>query len=245
MNYFKTLTAAALACLMLTTGGCNDGEVIEEIGNYTITTEAFLREYSTSVEMATRVANAEKSTLYKLICNPSIAPSPEAQDMALRLQPKNSYQQFRDSKIVELVAREEGFMDRPVVKDIIDQMVRSSLVQLYLTEKIWEKIKISEQQKEAMCNELRQREPQRMGPLSLDDCLKVAEGVLKRREYQRRIPEVIEEIKEKISVRKNEDFDKDSFLENDIKLFNSIQEEGGCAADGAVEATPAPGPNGL
>ena len=230
---------------------CEQGEVIEKIGNQSVTTAEFEEHYNTSVEIATRISNAEKDTLYKLVCNPSLAPNAQYQDMAIQLQPRQNYQQFRDSRIVEIVAEEEGFLNRPIVQQILEHTKRTTIAQLYLHERVWERIKISEEDKEQACQELRKKDPARVGPLPLDDCLKVAEGMLKSQKYRREVPEVYNEIKEKVKITKNEEFDRDEFLNDGLELYKTIKAEGGCA-DSATPAevdeskpavkTPAPVP---
>ncbi len=224
----KSALLALVAALALTTVSCEEGDTIETIGGHNITTSEFQQHYNTSVEIATRISNAEKATLYKLICNPSLAPNPQYQDMAIQLQPEQNYRQFRDSKIIEIVAGDEGFLDRPIVQQILEHTKRTTIAQLYLHEKVWERIKISEEDKKAACQELREKDPRRVGPLPLDDCLKVAEGMLKSQKYRREVPQVYEEIKEKIKISKNDKFDKEDFFEKDLELYQTIKSEGGC-----------------
>ena len=188
-NLARLLLVSVLALSLSLVTSCEQGEVIEDIGNHSVTTAEFEEHYNTSVEIATRISNAEKDTLYKLICNPSLAPNAQYQDMAIQLQPRQNYQQFRDSRIVEIVAEEEGFLNRPIVQQILEHTKRTTIAQLYLHEKVWERIKISEEDKQNACQELRQKDPARVGPLPLDDCLKVAEGMLKSQKYRREVPE--------------------------------------------------------
>ncbi len=233
---FRIQSAARVAvasAVMFGIIACEEGEVIEKIGNQSVTTAQFEEHYNTSVEIASRISNAEKDTLYKLVCNPSLAPNPQYQDMAIQLQPGQNYQQFRDSRIVEIVAEEEGFLNRPIVQQILEHTKRTTIAQLYLHEKVWERIKISEEDKQAACTELRQKDPARVGPLPLDDCLKVAEGMLKSQKYRREVPEVYNDIKEKVKSSKNDEFDREDFLTNGLELYKTIKAEGGCLEDAA------------
>jgi hypothetical protein len=238
-HLLKLTARAGLLCLMVVFAlSCEQGEVIEKIGNESITTAEYEDNYNTSVELATRYANAEKSTLYKLVCNPSIAPNAQARDMALQLAPSVNYQQFRDARIVEIVAEEEGFLDRPIVQKILEQTRRNTLAQLYVTEKLWERIKISEEDKQETCQELRKEDPARVGPLPLDDCLRIAEGILKTQQSRREAQKVFDEIKEKVKITKNEKFDREEYLKNGLELFKTIKTEGGCAEEGAAVDNP-------
>ncbi|MBX7057564.1 MAG: hypothetical protein K1X75_05815 [Leptospirales bacterium] len=246
MKYLKMGGVAAAAVLLLA-GACKKGQRIEEIGGHNVTTAEFEDHYSTAIETATRFGNSEKETLYKLICNPSLAPNESAADMAISLQPRYAYQRYRDMLMIESVAREEGFPDRPIVRKILENSNRLALVQLYLHEKVWEKIKITEAEKQQTCEDLRRREPQRVGPLSLDDCLKVAEGFLIRSQFERIQREVYEEIKERVRVEKNEEFDREAYFNTGVELYQQIKEGGGCRDQppGAPGAAPSTPPGGL
>lgn len=220
--------SGVLLTVLLASAACKKGETIEEIGGHRIGTAEFEDFYSTTVETATRYSNAQKDTLYKLVCNPSLAPSEMHYDMAVSLQPRIAYDRYRSMLMIESVAREEGFTDRPLIRKILENANRQNLVQLYLHQKVIEKIKISEAEKQQTCEELRRREPQRVGPLPLDDCLKVAEGFLMRAQFERIQREVYDEIKERVRVEKNEEFDRDAYFTSGLELYQQIKEGGGC-----------------
>ncbi len=240
MFVFKRLPILLVAFLA-GLAACKDrGKVIETIGKDTITTAGFENYYATYIEKASRLANADKETLYRLMCNPNqIPPDPAVRDLIAGLVPENNYQKYREMKIVEQAAKSENFHERPVIKSILEQVYLETLVNLYVQEKLQEKIKISETEKEAKCNELRKEMPDRMAGLTLDQCLKVAEGFLKREIVQREYPRIMEGIKESVQIKKNNDFDRDNFLENDMKLYKSIRKAGGCETE--TSSTPEEG----
>ncbi len=215
---------------------CKKGKVIETIGNHAVTTSEYEEYYSTYVEKASRFANAEKETLYKLMCNPDqVPPNPILQDMIVKLDPENNYEEYRQMRIIEQVAEKEGFTEKASVKAIIDQVVLETVVRLYLQEKLDERIKITQEQKQQKCEELRREYPGRIGPLPLDSCLYIAEGFIKQNIMAREEPKVREEIKESISVKKNPDVDKAKYLTKDLDLYQTMMKEGGCAP---LEETP-------
>lgn len=221
--------------------GCKQGEKIETIGNFSVTTQDYEDYYSTYLEKAARFANAEKTTLYKLMCNPDQAPpNPVIQDMLEKLKPENNYEEYRQMRIIEQVAKNEGFTDRPVVKRIIDQVVLETLVRLYLQEKMDERIKISLEDKQNKCEELRKEFPRRIGPLPLDSCLYIAEGFIKQNIMAREEPKLREEIKESVSVKKNPEFNRETYLKENLDLYKAIQKEGGCniSAEAGSSSTP-------
>lgn len=245
MFVFKRLSILLFAVVAGLVACKNRGKVIETIGKDTITTEKFESYYSTYIEKASRLANADKETLYKLMCNPNqIPPDPAIRELIGGLIPENNYEKFRDMKIIEQAALSESFQDRPVIKEILDQVYMETLVNLYVQEKIQEKIKISETGKEQKCNDLRKERPDQMAGLTLDQCLKVAERFLKMEIVQREYPKIIEGIKESVQIKKNNDFDRDNFLKNDMKLYNDIRKTGGCVDEPSANqtpVTPAPG----
>ena len=215
---------------------CKQGEVIEEIGDYVITTADFDEFYSASLERTARLANAEKKTLYKMICDKQAPPNRTYGEMAYFLKPENFYNRYREHRIVAQVAEKEGFSDRAVVQQIQNLTNLETTAQLYIQEKLEERIKITEEDKQARCDEMRKRYPDRIGTLPLDQCLLVAQGVLKKEIYEKEAEKVIDEIKESVVVHRNPDFNRDQFLKDGFALFETIRKEGGCAAAEAEAA---------
>ncbi|MCS7204542.1 MAG: hypothetical protein NZ853_02475 [Leptospiraceae bacterium] len=204
------------------------GVNIETIGKDSITTQDFETYYETYIEKASRLANAEKKTLYELMCNPERIPQdPAIQELIMGLYPENAYQKFREMKIVEQAAKLEKFDQKPVIKNIIEQVRLETLVNLYIQEKMQEKIKISQEQVERKCEELRKKDP-RILNLSIDDCLKISEAYLKNEIIRAEYPRLINEIKESVQVKKNNEFNREQYLRNEIKLFKEAQEIGKC-----------------
>lgn len=242
ITFFHTATFTAMVTLLslFTFTHCNQGkgEEIETIGSKTITTGDYEDYYTTYVEKAARFANAEKSTLFKLMCNPDQVPASQLiQDLIQKLQPENNYEEYRQMRIYEQAARAEGFHERPVIKKIIDQVVLETIVRLYMQEKMEEKVKITTEQKQEKCNELRRQYPQKVASLPLDTCLYIAEGILKQEIFIREDPRLREELKEGVVIKKNPKFDRDDYFKNKFSLYNTIRKEGGCAVE--TNQTPA------
>lgn len=234
MNKNKGKTTLLLALLItaawLIPSCGKGGEKIETIGNHQITTQEYEDYYSTYLEKASRFANAEKSTLYKLMCQPDqVPPNPILQDMLIKLNPENNYEEYRQMRIIEQVAKKEGFTTRPVVQKIIDQVVLETLVRLYLQEKMDERIKITLEEKQSKCEELRKEYPRRVGSLPLDTCLYIADGILKQEIMAREEPRLREEIKESVSVEKNTKFNRKDYLTKKLDLYQTMKKEGGCS----------------
>ncbi len=204
------------------------GSLIETIGNDKVYTQDFETYYETYIEKASRLANAEKKTLYELMCNPEKIPQdPAIQELIAGLYPENAYQKYREMKIVEQAARLENFDKRPIVRNIIDQVVMETIVNLYIQEKMQEKFKITNEQIEQKCSELRNKD-KRIQSLPIDQCLKIAEASIKQEIIRTEYPKLINDIKESVQVKKNDQFNKDYFLQNEIKLYKEAKKIGGC-----------------
>jgi len=231
----NTALISILTFTVLFGAACKKGEVIEDIGSHTVTTAEYEDYYSTFVDKAAIYANADKSTLYKLMCNPDqIPPNPILRDLFDKLDPHVNYDEYREMKIIEQVARAEGFADKPVVKKIIEQTVMETIVKLYFQEKLDQRIKISLEEKTARCDELRMRFPQKMAPLPLETCLYIAEGFIKQEIIEKEGPKLRDDIKEGVAIKKNKDFDRDDYLDNKMEIYNAIRKEGGCMTSDAV-----------
>jgi hypothetical protein len=204
--------------------------IMETIDTVEITTDAFETYYRTSVELATRVSNADRTTLYKLVCNPDLAPNAQYRDMVQQLQPENSYAQFRDNRMIRILAEKDGLLDRPIISDILEHTRNQTIAQLYLHEKVWERIKITPADTRRKCQELRDLDPQRVGPLSNEDCRKVAEGALKASQYHRALPEVYATLKKRVMIQSGDNFDRARYFAHELPLYQAIKKSGGCAA---------------
>ncbi len=211
---------------------CKKGDVIEEIGGYAITTKDYEEYYGAYLEKASRIVNVEKKTLYQYVCNPPDSrANPMLADLVQGLNPPHNYRKYRDMRIIEQVARQSGFTDRPVVRQILDQVILETVAQLYLQEKMDERTKVSLEQKQQKCNELRKEFPDRMGPLPIERCLDYAGALLKREQQDKLYPEFVQEVKESVVIRRNNSFNKDDFLEKRVELYNTMRKEGGCYSE--------------
>lgn len=221
--------------LILALTACKEGEKIETIGSHTITTGEFEQYYEGYIERTARMANAEKKTLIRFICNPDDIQRmpPEAQQALVMLNPEYNYKQYREMRIIEQRAIEEGFTERPMVKEILEQVRLDALSKLYMMDKVEQNIKISEEQKEARCQEIRERFGPEAAAMTLDDCLDYAEATLKQEIMRREFDQIREEMRERISIDTNENFDKDAFLKDGIPAYNEMRKAGGCYVEGS------------
>ena len=208
--------------------GCKKGQTIEELGNYVVTTDDFNQYYNTQLERVTRLANVQKETVARALCAPS---QPFEREIADAMDPERTYKKYRDSRIVEQVAQLDGFMDRPVIKRIVEQAMLEMVIQLYIQEKMEKHIRFTTEQKEEKCRELRQRDAARFGPLPLDQCVSFAERLLANEEFKRKYPQLMEEIKERVAVKKNAQFNKDDYIKKNVEGYRALRKSGGCPVD--------------
>ena len=232
---FISITAA----ILISISACKDGEKIETIGNHTITTKEYERYYEGYVEKTARMANAEKKTLIKFICNPDDIQRtrPEFRQALMLLNPEFNYKQYREVRIIEQRAMEDGFADRPMVKEVLEQVRLETLSRLYMMDKIEAQIKITEAQKEERCQQIRTQYGAQAASMTLDDCLSYAEATLKQEIMERESEAIREEIRERITVDTNDNFDKDAFLKNGIPAYNEMRKAGNCYAEAPAPAT--------
>ena len=175
INFMQARIACTLFSLcFLFTVSCDRGELIESIGGEGIYTEDYQDYYSTSVELASRMAGADQSFVARMICNPEAS-------LSTALKPENHYSRFRDSLMVARVAEKQGFLDDPNVQRMLEQSRLQTIGQLYINAKLLQAVKVPKDAKIKVCEALRKKEPAKMASLSLDECLEVSEGILKRR----------------------------------------------------------------
>jgi len=225
---FKTLLFTILITFLANHCKEKAGTTIETIEKDNLTTTSFETYYETYIEKASRLANAEKKTLYELMCNPEKVPQdPAIQELIAGLYPENAYQKYREMKIIEQAAKSDGFDKKPVIKNILEQVQMETLINLYIQEKMQEKIKLTSEQIEKRCEELRQKD-KRFTAIPIDQCLKIAEASLMQEIVRMEYPKLINEIKESVQIKKNPQFDKDKYLKEEIKLFKEAQKIGKC-----------------
>ena len=220
---------------------CKDGETIEDIGSYSITTKDFENHYSVLVEKVAQLRNGDKSTFARLMCHPERMPDdPYLREVVRNLEPKEFYERYREMRIIEQAARKENFQDDPIVKRMMEQAQLEVLTSLFVMKKLEKRIKISDEESAAKCVELRQKLPDQLGPLTLDECKKIAQGFIREERMRTEMPRVREEIKESVTISKNQKFDRDDFLANKLETYKVLKKTGGCDADSAGPALETP-----
>lgn len=237
MTKWHLLPAAALIFAL----SCKDGDTIEEIGKYTITTSDFAAHYEAHVESQAYIQNAEKSTFAHYMCHPERAPDNVFLRGLLRsLEPKVLYDSYREARIVEQAARQENFQDDPLVQRMMEQAQLQILTRLYIMKKLEKRIKVSDEEGMAKCTELRKKAPDQFGTLTLEECKKVGFGFIREERMQGEYQKVLDEIKESVQIKKNQKFDRDDYLANRIDAYKALRRTGGCEEPSSTPAQQTP-----
>jgi hypothetical protein len=232
-GYMKRILFVCL-CAFYFAGACTKGEKIEEIGSHTITTGEFEDYYRTNLSRTSRFFNIEKEELKKKMCQPAETGS-RAAEVIKSLAPEETFKKYREAQIVNEVAEKEGFTSEEEIKKIIEIVRMETIAHLYVNHKIMERMKVSAEKKKEKCDELRKEQPNRYGPLPLEQCLEIAELQLKSQIMELEYPRLVDEIKESVAVERNTKFNRDEYFKK-MPEYKSIMD--------ACESQPAAGAKG-
>lgn len=205
-----------LLILAITAINCgDDSPLIESLNGEKITVKRFETSYETAIETMSRMQNIEKKNLLEFISKDIDEVPEQFQPLNYQFQKKNFYENFRQMLMTKLAAEKNGFTSRPDIKEILEQVEMQTITQLYIQEQVEKKIKISDAEAKAECERLRTQNTQVSG-MPIDKCIMLGRGNLKRVKSQEVLPKVMERIKEGVSIKHNEKFDLDSYLNNNI-----------------------------
>ncbi|MBE7437559.1 MAG: hypothetical protein HS115_03815 [Spirochaetales bacterium] len=209
----KHLFVIILGCLVATLS-CSKGEKIETIGSHTVTTAEFEEYYRSNLSRTSRFFNIEKAELERKICQPAEEGS-RAAEVIRSLAPEEAYNKYREAQIVQEVARKENFDSDADIKKIIQMVQMETLAHLYVNSKIMERMQVSAEKKKEKCDELRKAQPNRYGPLPLEQCLELAELQIKSQMMELEYPRIVSEIKESVAIERHMDTKKkEEYLRN-------------------------------
>lgn len=196
---------------------CGDGtEMIESLNGEKITVGRFESAYEASIETMSRMQNIEKKNLLEFISKDIDEVPEQFQSLNYQFQKKNFYENYRNMLMIKLAADKAGFTSRQDIKDILAQVEMQTVSQLYVQEQVEKKIKISDEEAKAECERLRGQNAQLIS-MPIDKCMMLGRGNLKRARSQEVLPKVMERIKEGVSIKHNDKFDLDAYL-NSAKI---------------------------
>ncbi|MDX1961000.1 MAG: lipoprotein LipL31 [Leptospiraceae bacterium] len=210
-----------LLILFLTSGiftSCNmdSSQLIESLDGEKITTKRFETAYQTALESLSRSQNIEKKNLIEIVSKDIDEVEEQLKPINYQFQKSNFYDSYRNMLMAKLAADKAGFSSRADIKDIVTYLEMQTIAQLYITEEVEKKIKITDEAVKLECEKLRNRKDDpRYRALPIDRCMMVARSYLKGQETNKALPKVLERIKEEISIKKNEKFDLEQFLKSE------------------------------
>jgi predicted nucleotidyltransferase len=203
----------------------DDSALIESLNGEKITVKRFETAYETAIETISRMQNIEKKNLLEFIAKDIDEVPEQFQALNYQFQKKNFYENYRQMLMTKLAAEKNGFTSRPDIKEILDQVTMQTITQLYIQEQVEKRIKITEEDAKEECEKLRAKNVQ-LASMPIDKCIMFAKGNLKRIRSQEVLPKVMERIKEGVSIKHNEKFDLDAYLNSDrIPGLNSENSE--------------------
>ena len=195
---------------------CENSPVIETINGDKITVKKFEESYNTAIESMSRMQNIEKKNLIEFIAKDINEVPEQFKGLNYQFKKKNFYENYKQMLITKSVADKDGFSKRPDIQAILKQIELQTITTLYIQEQVEKKIQITDEEAMGECERLRRENPG-LANLTLDRCMLVGRGSLKEQKSKEVLPIVLERIKEGATIKHNEKFDLDAYLNKDFK----------------------------
>lgn len=143
--------------------------------------------------------------------------------------------------VVKAAADKSGFSKRSDIKEILKFQEMQLIYGMYIAEQIESRIKITEQELNQGCQELRAKYKQAES-LTLEQCYDAARAQIKGRKSEEVYKSVLDRIKETVAIKHNDKFDLEKYLDKEFSFPELSKEEAPKAEETkAPEAnTPAP-----
>ena len=207
-----------VSILFLLNCGDDNSAVIETLDGDKLTVKKFETAYETAIESMSRMQNIEKENLIKIISKERDEINDNDQfsrQIYEQFQKKNFYDNYRNMLMVKKAADKAGFTSRPEIKSIVGFLEMQTISQLYITEQIEKKIKITDEEASNKCKELREKDAQ-LKNLPLDKCVQYGRGYIKAEQTRENLPKIYERVKEGIAIKHNEKFDLDQYFKSGV-----------------------------
>ncbi|PJZ70556.1 lipoprotein LipL31 [Leptospira perolatii] len=201
--------------------GCGDGSpVIESLDGTKITVKNFEKSYETAIDTLSRTQNIEKKNILEFISKDAAEVPEQMRPLRDEFQKKTFYDRYRQMLMIKIVADKNGFTKRADIKEILKFQEMQLISNLYIAEQIESKLKITEEEAQAECQELRKRNAE-VNALPIDRCLLLARAQIKSRRSVEVYPKVLERVKEGVTIKHNDKFDLEAYLNTKIVLPES------------------------
>ncbi|TGK19236.1 lipoprotein LipL31 [Leptospira fluminis] len=205
--------------------GCGDGTpVIESIDGTKITVGSFESAYETAIDTLSRTQNIEKKNIIDFITKDAAEVPEQMRPLRDEFQKKTFFDRYRQMLMIKLVADKSGFTKRADIKEILKFQEMQLISNLYIAEQVESKIKISEEEAQTECGELRKRNVE-VNTLPIDRCLLLARAQIKSRRSMEVYPKVLERVKEGVTIKHNEKFDLENYLSKNIVFPEAAKTE--------------------
>ncbi|MCB1157220.1 MAG: lipoprotein LipL31 [Leptospiraceae bacterium] len=191
----------------------DDSQVIETLDGHKISVKSFNAAYETAIESLSRMQNIEKKNLLEFISKDVNEVPNEFKALNQQFQKKNFYDNYRQMMMIKIVADKNGFTSRPDIKKILKQVEMQTISSLYIQEQVEKKIKITDEQAMSECEKLRAQN-KAFASMTVDKCVMIGRGYLKRAESEKILPRIIERVKESVSIKHNEKFDLEEYMKS-------------------------------
>ncbi len=243
----RLFVSLSVLFFLILLANCGDGSpVIESIDGNKVTTASFETAYDTALDTLSRTQNIEKKNIIKFLT--------ESEDkvpqgfLALRneFKKRRFFENYRQMLVIKAAADKGGFSKRNDIKEILKFQEMQLISNMYITEQIESRIKITEQELEAGCKDLRTKYKQAEA-LTIEQCYDAVRAQIKGEKSKVVYQSVLDRIKEGVSIKHNDKFDLEKYLDQDFKFPGVKTEEAGTSSAPATEtATPptTPAPEG-
>ncbi|TGJ99378.1 lipoprotein LipL31 [Leptospira semungkisensis] len=211
---------------------CGDGTpVIESIDGNKVTTASFEAAYDTALDTLSRTQNIEKKNIIKFLTESEDKVPQSFLVLRNEFKKRRFFENYRQMLVIKAAADKSGFSKRSDIKEILKFQEMQLISNMYITEQIESRIKITEQELEAGCKELRAKYKQAES-LTIEQCYDAVRAQIKGEKSKTVYQSVLDRIKEGVSIKHNDKFDLEKYLDQEFTFPDSKK--------GEAASTPAP-----
>lgn len=221
---------------------CGDGTpVIESIDGNKITTAGFESAFDTALDTLSRTQNIEKKNVIKFLTEEESKVPQSFLQLRNEFRKRKFFDRYHEMMVVKAAADKSGFSKRSDIKEILKFQEMQLIYGMYIAEQIESRIKITEQELNEGCQELRAKYKQAES-LTLEQCYDAARAQIKGRKSEEVYKSVLDRIKETVAIKHNDKFDLEKYLDKEFSFPELNKEEGSKAEETKAPEASAPTP---
>ncbi|MDX1959704.1 MAG: lipoprotein LipL31 [Leptospiraceae bacterium] len=190
----------------------DNNTIIEKINNEEITINKFERILNTALKVLSSTQNIEMNSILEILSTNQDDLDENLKPIHYQFQKKAFYESYKNILTTYDLAEKSGFTDRADIKEMMNYLHLQTISQLYITEEVNKKAKVSSEEAKSECSRLRKEDP-RFKELSDQNCVKVGRAYIKENKTKEVLPIVLEKIKSQSKFKKNEKFDMEKYSE--------------------------------